>query len=90
LKLVAELRPSDVTRTTATSTSVSEKAGHRVMTSLTRFIEGRLKLQVNAQKSAVDHPWHRSFLGFTVTDDPQSRRRIADKAVARFKTECAN
>ena len=63
----------------------SEKAGHRVMASLTRFIEGRLKLQVNAQKSAVARPWQRSFLGFTVTDDPQPRRRIADKAVARFK-----
>src|SRR5271157_3553378 len=49
----------------------SEKAGHRVMTSLTRFIEGRLKLQVNAQKSAVARPWQRSFLGFTVTDEPQ-------------------
>ena len=63
----------------------SEKAGQRVMTSLTRFIEGRLKLQVNAQKSAVARPWQRSFLGFTVTDEPQPRRRIADKAVARFK-----
>ena len=63
----------------------SEKAGHRVMVSLTRFIEGRLQLQVNAQKSAVARPWQRSFLGFTVTDDPQPRRRIADKAVARFK-----
>jgi len=48
----------------------SEKAGRRVMTSLTRFIEGRLKLQINAQKSAVARPWQRSFLGFTVTDEP--------------------
>jgi RNA-directed DNA polymerase len=63
----------------------SEKAGLRVMTSLTRFIEGRLKLQVNAQKSAVARPWERSFLGFTVTDEAQPRRRIADKAMARFK-----
>jgi RNA-directed DNA polymerase len=63
----------------------SEKAGHRVMTSLTRLIEGRLKLQVNTQKSAVARPWQRSFLGFTITDDPEPRRRIADKAVARFK-----
>jgi RNA-directed DNA polymerase len=63
----------------------SEKAGHRVMTSLIRFIEGRLKLQINAQKSAVARPWQRSFLGFTVTDEPQPRRRIADQAVARFK-----
>ncbi|MBO0716486.1 MAG: group II intron reverse transcriptase/maturase [Rhizobiales bacterium] len=63
----------------------SEKAGHRVMTSLTRFIERRLKLQVNLQKSAVARPWQRSFLGFTVTGDPQPQRRIADKAIARFK-----
>jgi len=55
------------------------------MTGLTRFIEGRLKLQVNTQKSAVARPWERSFLGFTVTGEPQPRRRIADKAVARFK-----
>ncbi len=63
----------------------SEAAGRRVMASLTRFIEGRLKLQVNTQKSAPARPWHRSFLGFTVTDEPQPRRRIADKALARFK-----
>ena len=63
----------------------SEKAGRRVMESLTRFIERRLKLQVNAEKSAVARPWHRSFLGFTVRNEPEFRRCIADKAVARFK-----
>src|SRR6266581_1622059 len=63
----------------------SEKAGRRVMESLTRFIERRLKLQINTEKSAVARPWHRSFLGFTVKDDPAFRRCIADKAVARFK-----
>jgi RNA-directed DNA polymerase len=63
----------------------SEKAGRRVMQSLTRFIEERLKLQINAEKSAVARPWHRSFLGFTVKDDPAFRRCVADKAVARFK-----
>jgi len=34
----------------------SEKAGRRVMVSLTRFIEGRLKLQINAEQSAVARP----------------------------------
>jgi len=63
----------------------SEQAGLRVMASLTRFIERRLKLQVNAHKSAVARPWQRSFLGFTVTDEVQPRRRIAEKALARFK-----
>jgi RNA-directed DNA polymerase len=65
----------------------SEKAGRRVMASLTRFIEGRLKLQINAEKSAVARPWHRSFLGFTVKDDPAFRRCIADKAIGRFKDQ---
>jgi RNA-directed DNA polymerase len=63
----------------------SEKAGRRVMASLTRFIEGRLKLQINTEKSAVARPWHRSFLGFTVKDDAAFRRCIADKAVTQFK-----
>jgi RNA-directed DNA polymerase len=63
----------------------SEQAGRRVMASQTRFIERRLKLQINTEKSAVARPWHRSFLGFTVKDDPAFRRCIADKAVTRFK-----
>ena len=68
----------------------SEKAGRRVMQSLTRFIEERLKLQINAEKSAVARPWHRSFLGFTVKDDPAFRRCVADKAVAGSKIGSAS
>ena len=63
----------------------SEKAGRRVMASLTRFIERRLKLRINTEKSAVDRPWRRSFLDFTLRDEPELRRCIADKAVIRFK-----
>jgi RNA-directed DNA polymerase len=63
----------------------SEKPGRRVMASLTRFIEGRLNLQINTEKSAIARPWHRSFLGFMVKDHPAFRRCIADKAVTRFK-----
>src|SRR3954453_19177689 len=55
------------------------------MMRITRFIERRLKLQVNAEKSAVAHSWQRSFLGFTLTEESAPRRRIADKAIARFK-----
>src|SRR5215831_16980107 len=55
------------------------------MASLTRFIERRHKLQINTEKSAIARPWHQSFLGFTVKDDPDFRRCIADKAVTRFK-----
>jgi group II intron reverse transcriptase/maturase len=42
----------------------SERAGQRVMASVTRFIEGRLRLKVNAKKSAVAQPETRHFLGF--------------------------
>lgn len=64
----------------------SEKAGRRVMTSITRFIETRLKLQVNAAKSAVGRPWERSFLGFTMRDEQAACRCIAPKAIIRFKS----
>ncbi len=50
----------------------SERAGQRVMTSLTEFIEGRLRLKVNEAKSAVARPEDRHFLGFRLRVDPQS------------------
>src|SRR5229473_1976499 len=63
----------------------SERAGHRVMTSLTHFITHRLKLKVNQAKSAVARPGQRKFLGFSFTGEREPRRRIAPKAIARFK-----
>jgi RNA-directed DNA polymerase len=63
----------------------SERAGQRVMASLTAFITHRLKLKVNHTKSAVARPWQRKFLGFSFTSEPQPRRRIAPQAVGRFK-----
>ena len=55
------------------------------MTSITAFITSKLKLKVNQQKSAVARPWERKFLGFSFTNGPQPRRRIAPKALVRFK-----
>jgi RNA-directed DNA polymerase len=63
----------------------SRRAGERVMGSLTRFITTKLKLKVNQQKSAVAQPWDRKFLGFSFTNNREPRRRIAPKAVLRFK-----
>ena len=53
--------------------------------SLKRFITTKLKLKVNEQKSAVAQPWERKFLGFSFTWDREPRRRVAPKAVLRFK-----
>ena len=63
----------------------SRRAGERVMASITRFITTKLKLKVNQQKSAVARPWERKFLGFSFTANREPRRRIAPKAVIRFK-----
>jgi RNA-directed DNA polymerase len=61
------------------------RAGQRVMENVTAFITDRLKLKVNQEKSAVAPPVERKFLGFSFTGGQQPRRRIAPKAVARFK-----
>jgi RNA-directed DNA polymerase len=63
----------------------SQRAGQRVMESVTRYITSKLKLKVNETKSAVARPQQRKFLGFSFTDGPEIRRRIAPKAITRFK-----
>lgn len=63
----------------------SQRAGQRVMASLIGFLRERLKLTVNLKKSAVDRPWKRKFLGFSLTAHKESRIRVAPQAVERFK-----
>src|SRR5215510_864058 len=63
----------------------SERAGQRVMESVTRFITQKLKLKVNEAKSAVARPQERKFLGFSFTAGPDVKRVIAPKALDRFK-----
>lgn len=63
----------------------SRRAGQRVMESVTRFLTTKLKLKVNEQKSAVARPWERKFLGFSFTAAREPKRRLAPKAIGRFK-----
>jgi RNA-directed DNA polymerase len=49
----------------------SERAGQRVMASITAFIKRRLRLKVNAEKSAVAQPGERHFLGFSLRCKPE-------------------
>lgn len=65
----------------------SERAGHRVMESLKRFITTKLKLKVNEHKSAVGKPSERKFLGFIFTAEEVPRRRLAPQSVARFRAK---
>ncbi len=55
------------------------------MKGVTRFITTKLKLKVNTQKSALARPGERKFLGFSFTAAKEPKRRIAPKAILRFK-----
>ena len=63
----------------------SQRAGQRVMESITRFITQKLKLKVNETKSAVARPQERKLLGFSFSAGPEIKRMIAPKALDRFK-----
>lgn len=70
----------------------SERAGQRVMASLTQFIERRLRLEVNEAKSAVARPEERHFLGFRLRREPNDgevevllSRRSEDRLKAKVR-----
>lgn len=55
------------------------------MASMSRYLERRLELKVNREKSAVDRPWKRKFLGYSLTAHRQARLKVALQSVKRFK-----
>ncbi|MCA9190847.1 MAG: group II intron reverse transcriptase/maturase [Planctomycetales bacterium] len=63
----------------------SRKAGERVLDGVERFLTTRLRLVVNRDKSAVDRPWKRKFLGYTFTQHYQPRFKVAPESVKRLK-----
>ncbi|MFA9560680.1 group II intron reverse transcriptase/maturase [Evansella sp. AB-rgal1] len=63
----------------------TKKAGLRVKQSITTFIEKKLKLKVNDEKSAVDRPWKRKFLGFSFTFHRSPKIRIAKESMKRAR-----
>jgi RNA-directed DNA polymerase len=65
----------------------SIKSGRRVLDSVSVYLLKRLKLKVNQDKSAVDRPWRRKFLGFTFTVRRPNRRKVSYTAMREFKRE---
>jgi RNA-directed DNA polymerase len=61
----------------------TRKAGERVMSSVTRFLEERLKLRVNREKSAVDYVGNRKFLGYRILGG--KGLGVHPKSIHRFK-----
>jgi RNA-directed DNA polymerase len=64
----------------------SKRAGNRVMESIGRFIEKKLRLKVNREKSAVGRPWSSKYLGFCLTNSSKNPKiRIHWKTIKRFR-----
>lgn len=63
----------------------TERAGKRVMEATVRYLTKELKLKVNQNKSAVDNPWNRKFLGFTFTGDKEPKIAVHESRVKRLK-----
>jgi RNA-directed DNA polymerase len=63
----------------------SRHAGERVMESLTRFLEQKLRLKVNREKSAVGRPWGRKFLGYSLTFHMKALLKVAPQSVKRIR-----
>ena len=64
----------------------SKAAGERVLASVTSFVEKRLKLKINAAKSAVDRPWNRKFLGYSMTSNHRPKLKPAKASVDKLKS----
>jgi RNA-directed DNA polymerase len=64
----------------------SRRSGERVLASVERFLQDRLRLKVNRDKSAVDRPWNRKFLGYTFTMHYQPKLKVAPQSVLRLKS----
>jgi group II intron reverse transcriptase/maturase len=63
----------------------SRRAGERVLSSITGYVETYLKLKVNHSKSAVSRPWKRKFLGYTFSAHKQCKVRVAKESLKRFR-----
>jgi RNA-directed DNA polymerase len=63
----------------------TQRAGERVKESVTLFLSNRLRLKVNGAKSAVDRPWKRKFLGYTMTNEKALRLRASVQSIRKLK-----
>jgi hypothetical protein len=65
----------------------SRRAGQRVLDSIEKFLNHRLRLRINRQKSAVARPWKRQFLGYSMTWHKRPRLKVSSSSVHRLKVK---
>jgi RNA-directed DNA polymerase len=65
----------------------SKRSAERVMATLSRYLQERLRLKVNREKSAVERPWNRKFLGYSMTWDRYPRLKVEKTSIQRMKAK---
>lgn len=63
----------------------TERSAERVQASLTAFIEKKLRLKINKEKSAIARPWKRGFLGYGFTSHKDTKLKVSKESLKRFK-----
>ena len=63
----------------------TKRSGERVLESITKYLGKRLRLKVNEEKSAVDRPWKRLFLGFSFTSHKKCKIRVPSTSIKKFR-----
>ena len=65
----------------------SQKAGERVMQSIEQFLERKLKLKINKEKSDTARPWKRKFLGYSMTSNLRAKLKPAKASIDKLKSK---
>ncbi|WP_198003920.1 group II intron reverse transcriptase/maturase [Thermosinus carboxydivorans] len=65
----------------------TRRAGERILTSVRNYLQERLKLKLNEEKSMVDRPWKLKFLGFSMYKAKGGKIliRLASQTIDRVK-----
>jgi RNA-directed DNA polymerase len=68
----------------------TKRSAHRVMRSITRFIEGKLKLKINREKSAVRYAGHMELLGYGIyrTRSQKFGLKVIENNWQKFVRKC--
>jgi len=68
----------------------TKRSAHRVMRSITRYIESRLKLKVNTEKSAVRYAGHMELLGYGIyrTRSQKFELKVIESNWQKFVRKC--
>lgn len=65
----------------------SKQTAERVMESVSHFIEKKLRLKVNKEKSRIGRPWERTLLGYSFTNNKDIKVKVSKESIRRLRNK---